>query len=128
MHSPHQSRADTRSWIYAACGHRGNELPDRAAARSHLGERCTADASAALQCTCRRRSAEDTLSWSVPIYRLTPTLGMYGVSISDFQDSACTEASKSHRHSSTYSVPCVSGKNGTPCVKCTSFASLRGSS
>ena len=48
--------------------------------------------------------------------------------ISDSQDSACTEASNSDRHASTYSVPSISGKSGTPCVKCTSLASLRGSS
>src|SRR5262249_49548472 len=29
---PHENRGATRSWIHAACGHRGNELPDRAAA------------------------------------------------------------------------------------------------
>src|SRR5262249_46669412 len=31
MRSLHESRAATRSSIHAACGHRGNELPDRAA-------------------------------------------------------------------------------------------------
>jgi hypothetical protein len=36
---------------------------------------------------------------------------------SDSQDSACTEASNSDRHSSMYSVPSVPGTNGTPRVK-----------
>src|SRR5262249_44751397 len=53
MHSPHESRAATQSLIHAACGHRGNELPDRAAAAEVFAASSTIQPKAFVQASFR---------------------------------------------------------------------------
>src|SRR5215469_15036880 len=60
MRSPHESRAATRSWIHAACDHRGNELPDRVAVAEVFQWSSTLRPKAFLQASSRLRATSST--------------------------------------------------------------------